>query len=173
MTARAPGWPTCTKLPANLCTIVEFDDERKKFTVTAFNPLTGRGQELIQIEADPEKEKFFTSDLSPDGTHFAYSTSPGGPIHIESLRGQPTQELRVKGYDRLGDIEWTDTNAFLISRPIQGGASLLRVDMQGNAHVLWQQHGGNGTYGRVSPDGRHLALMGWSIDANLWMMENF
>ena len=30
MTVRAPGWPMCTKLPANLCAIPEFDDERKK-----------------------------------------------------------------------------------------------------------------------------------------------
>jgi hypothetical protein len=149
---------------------MEFDDVRKQFTVTAFNPLIGRGQQLGRIDADPKKG--FTFDLSPDGTRLAYSTSPG-LIHILSLRGQPPQEFRVKGFSHLGDIEWADATALFISHTVQGGAELLRVDMEGNARVLWQQHGGSSTYGRPSPDGRHLALVGWSYDSNLWVMENF
>jgi eukaryotic-like serine/threonine-protein kinase len=173
MTARAPGLPMCTKLPTNLCTISEFDDERKKLTVTAFNPLTGRGQELARFEVDLEKEKFFNEDLSPDGTRLAYSTSRKGPIHVQSLRGLPPQEIKLKGYSNLDDIEWADAKALYVSHSLPGGAALLRVDMQGNAHVLWQQHGGSGTYGRSSPDERHLAFMGWNFDGNLWLMENF
>jgi hypothetical protein len=72
----------------------------------------------------------------------------------------------------------------------QGGSALLRVDLQGNAHVLLEQQGstapwGNGPsvpgwYGAPSapmavpsPDGRHLAIYDWKMSANMWMMENF
>jgi hypothetical protein len=35
------------------------------------------------------------------------------------------------------------------------------------------QEGGNGTYAIPSPDGRHLAIKSWTLDSNIWMMENF
>jgi hypothetical protein len=53
------------------------------------------------------------------------------------------------------------------------GSVLLGVNLRGNARVLWQQTGGGGTYGVPSPDGRHLAMWGWTVETNMWMMENF
>jgi hypothetical protein len=52
---------------------------------------------------------------------------------------------------------------------------LLHVDPEGHAEVLWQQRipGHWGTVGVPSPDGRHLALLGYTIDGNVWMLENF
>ncbi len=43
---------------------------------------------------------------------------------------------------------------------------------------MWEQKGtmGNesaGTSGIPSPDGRHLAMMGYTYNANMWMLENF
>jgi hypothetical protein len=49
----------------------------------------------------------------------------------------------------------------------------LSVDLQGNARVLWDQAGGVGTYGLPSPDGHHLAMLGWTVNSNMWMLENF
>ena len=162
----------CTKPPANLCAIVEDDEDRKQFTFTAFDPLRGRGRELVRIDSDPKK--YFNWDLSPDGTRIAYANNHEGPVHILSLRGQPSQEIKVKGWSNLQDIEWADAKALLISIGVQGGVVLLHVDMQGNAHVLWQQQGGfAGFVGKVSPDGRHLAFNGFTTNSNIWMMENF
>ena len=172
LTARPPGSPMCAKSPATLCAILESDEDHKQHIFTAFDSLKGRGRELARIDADPKE--YFTSDLSPDGTRIAYEKGREGPVHILSLRGQPPQEIKVKGWSNLGDLEWAATGkALLISNGVQGGVVLLYVDLQGNAHVLWKQHGGTATYGRPSPDGRHLALMGWTVDSNLWMMENF
>jgi hypothetical protein len=50
---------------------------------------------------------------------------------------------------------------------------LLAVDLLGHAHVLWRNHGYNLTNVRPSPDGRHLAILGSSLDSSIWMMENF
>jgi len=172
LTAHGPGYPLCTKLPANLCAIVEEDDVRQQITFTAFDPLTGRGRELARIDTD--LNKYFNSDLSPDGTRIAYANNHEGPVHILSLRGEPSQDVWVKGWNNLRDIEWADAKSLLVANHVQGGAVLLRVDMQGNAHVLWQQQGGFPAFiGRPSPDGRHLAFNGYSTNSNIWMMENF
>jgi len=59
---------------------------------------------------------------------------------------------------------------------------LLYVDLKGNAHVL-QEHKGSLSpavmggfsvpWGVPSPDGRHLAILGWTRNSNVWMMEGF
>ena len=56
-------------------------------------------------------------------------------------------------------------------------STLLYVDLQGRAHVLWDQAGeqeGNlDVYALPSPDGVDLALFGWTLNSNMWMLENF
>jgi len=51
-------------------------------------------------------------------------------------------------------------------------------DLRGNARIVWEQQGtlGNesaGTSGIPSPDGRHLAMMGFTQSANMWVIEGF
>jgi eukaryotic-like serine/threonine-protein kinase len=174
LAARSPGGVQCARPPANLCMLFEDDLDRKQYTLSSFDPLSGRGHELARIDYDVDK-KDYAIVLSPDGTRLAYTTGHESLIHVLSLRGQPLQEITVKGgWNRFEDIEWAaDCKGLFVAHGIQGGAVLLYVDLQGNAHVLWQQHGGTGTYGLPSPDGRHLALLGWTMEDNIWMMENF
>jgi len=54
-----------------------------------------------------------------------------------------------------------------------GGSTLLHVDLQGRAQVLWHQDYYPQTWGAPSPDGRHLAILGGTQDRNVWMLENF
>jgi hypothetical protein len=58
---------------------------------------------------------------------------------------------------------------------VQRDLVLLIVDLQGNARVLWHPGGGDleTTVGVPSPNGRHLATVGWSEHGNVWMIENF
>jgi Tol biopolymer transport system component len=174
LTARSPGITQCARPPANLCVLLEDDLDRKQYTVSSFDALSGRGRELARIDYGANKGDYDLV-LSPDGTRFAFTTGHEALIHILSLRGQPLQEIRVKGgWNRFEDMEWAaDSKGLFVAHSIPGGAALLYVDFQGNAHVLWQQHGGTGTYGFASPDGRHLAFFGWTIEGNVWMMENF
>jgi WD40 repeat protein len=154
--------------------LLEDDLDRKQYTVSSFDALSGRGRELARIDYGANKGDYDLV-LSPDGTRLAYTTGHEGLIHILSLRGQPLQEIRVKGgWSRIEDMEWApDCQGLFVAHGIPGGAALLYVDLQGNAHVLWQQHGGTATYAFPSPDGRHLAFFGWTIEGNVWMMENF
>jgi hypothetical protein len=97
-----------------------------------------------------------------------------GTLKVVSLRGQQPQEIRLKDWSNLQTVVWdSSATGLLVSDGIQGGAALLAVDLRGNAHVLWRNHGFNLTNVRPSPDGRHLAILGSNVDNSMWMMENF
>jgi hypothetical protein len=46
---------------------------------------------------------------------------------------------------------------------------LLRRDRGGRCVPL----GGIDAYAVPSPDGRHLAMREWTVEGNLWLLENF
>jgi len=48
-----------------------------------------------------------------------------------------------------------------------------RLTRTGIRHHYWPYRGGLATRGIPSPDGLHLAIEGWSLGSNVWMMENF
>ena len=66
-----------------------------------------------------------------------------------------------------------DGKAILVSRPTLRGFELLRLSLDGKSHILWEQRGGLGTSALPSPDGKHLAIRGWSVNSNLWSMSDF
>ena len=82
--------------------------------------------------------------------------------------------------------EWRQLERALIQRArlfqgILADLSLLEVDLQGKAYVLWEQRGDlepnnavlSAPWGLPSPDGRHLAIYAAHLSGNMWMMENF
>ena len=92
---------------------------RKQYTVSSFDALSGRGRELARIDYDADKRDYDLV-LSPDGTRLAYTTGHEGLIHILSLRGQPRQEIRVKGWTRFEDMEWAaDCKGLFVAHGIQ------------------------------------------------------
>ena len=86
----------------------------------------------------------------------------------------------------MQSVDWSaDGKRLFVSSTTPQGSALLQVALDGNAHVLWEQRGNNmpstqdgfggpsAPWGVPSPDGRHLAIYGWSLSANIWMIENF
>ena len=172
-TAKPNSLPFCARAPSHLCVVAEPTEDGKQMTFAAFDPLKGRGAELTRFDLDPNKQPF-AFDLSPDGTRLAALRSPAGPIYILSLRGLPDQEVSVKGWSNLKSLNWTsDGKGLFVStdNDVPRGAALLHVDLQGNASILWSQFLAIGI--APSPDGRHLAFSGTSLDTNIWMIENF
>jgi eukaryotic-like serine/threonine-protein kinase len=164
----------CARSSSNLCAIAEPADDYKRVIITTLDPLHGRGPELARFDIDSSESDWWV-DLSPDGTRVAAIASPTGPIYILSLRGQATQQIHVKGWSNLLSLSWAadGNNLFVFSGKLQGKA-LLRVDLQGNAHFLWEMPGAYGeALAEASPDGLHIGIYGWSINSNMWMMENF
>jgi Tol biopolymer transport system component len=157
----------CTRAPASLCV---FDEQQQGHHVfTSVDPVKGRGRELASIETEPSMT--IPWDLSPDGSQVV--TTREGRIRLLSLKSGTTTDLAVKGWDSFWEVDWSaDGDALFVSSNTPQDTTLLRVDLMGEARVLWHQKVG-GAKGVPSPDGRHLAAAGWTTDSNAWMIENF
>jgi Tol biopolymer transport system component len=166
----------CSTASAGLCVIFEITQDRKQFTITAFDPLKGRGQVLRAIENNPSKI-YDHAALSPDGSTVAVSRSGEPEIHIRllSLSGGSDRELTVHGWPNITGLNWSpDGKGFYCGSVSSQGGTLLYVDMTGNARVLWQHKGGEGPiWGVPSPDGRFLAIRVQVTNSNAWMLEGF
>jgi serine/threonine protein kinase/Tol biopolymer transport system component len=165
----------CARAPASLCAVLEASPDQKLFTLTAFDPLKGRGKVLRTIEKDPSHD--YAAALSPDGSTFAISRTREAEIHIRllSLSGGSDGEFTVKGWPNLADsLEWSPDGKglYCVSRSPQGN-TLLYVDLKGIARPLWQNKGGVGDTWAVSPDGRFLAIGSGVLTNNVWMLEGF
>jgi hypothetical protein len=76
-------------------------------------------------------------------------------------------------------LNWaSDGRGLFTASRTQESSVLLYVDLRGNTHTVWEHQGtlGNesaGTSGIPSPDGRHLAMMDFTLSGNMWAMDNF
>jgi serine/threonine protein kinase len=162
----------CARSPATLCVMSERSVDGKRLVLSVLDPLKGRGRELTRLATNPGSG--YSWDLSPDGTRIALLKAGDPAIRIVSLTGQPDHELSPKGWKAFFGPHWmADGRGLLVTTHDGNTPVLLRTDLQGNADVLWRLHGGLGTFGLCSPDGRHVAMMDWEVNSNLWMMDNF
>jgi DNA-binding winged helix-turn-helix (wHTH) protein/Tol biopolymer transport system component len=186
LTAHIYGKPACTTSSANLCVIAEPTPDRRQLIFTAFDPKQGRGGELTHFNTDPAPGARYVWDLSPDGTRIAILKYSNSRIDVLPLKGQALQPIAVKGWSSLLSLNWaSDAKSIFASSEVQKGSVLLRVSLQGDAHVVWKQSGSVAPWNRPfadpasapcgvpSPDGRRLAIYGWNMSSNMWMIENF
>ncbi len=173
LTARQYSEIRCARSPSTLCVISERSEDRKQIVFTAFDPLKGRGAELTRIDLNTEPRKFHW-DLSPNGARICFNKTAQSPIEVFSLLGHSTHTIHVKDWDNLESLDWTaDGKGFFVAIGVHGGEVLLHVGLQGNAQVLRKSQGASASFGRPSPDGRHLAIQDMRIDGNIWSLENF
>jgi eukaryotic-like serine/threonine-protein kinase len=166
----------CAAAPAILCVLYEASQDKRQLTLTAFDPLRGKGKVLRTIEKEPSTE-YFGSKLAPDGSTFAISTMYEAAIHIQllSLSGGSDREITVKGWPNGEGLDWSPGGKGLYLGSVSPQSrTLLYVDLKGNARVLWQFKGAGGSiWGIPSPDGRYLATLGSIFNSNVWMLEGF
>ena len=170
----------CAKSPASLCVLAEPTKNEKQVVVTAFDPIKGRGHELMRYDIDPlpDVEGLLPFDVSPDGTRLAVGRHTKGPIEILSLKGQLLQVIQGKELNNIRKLGWTsDGKGLFVSNHINGGEEVLHVGLHGDVKVLWtsNENGDTGDcYWSESADGRHIALYGTKQNgSNIWMIENF
>jgi hypothetical protein len=176
LTARLYGPARCARSPASLCAIAEQSTDRKQLIFTAFDPVRGRGRELTRFDIDPNAS--YGWDLSADGKRIAVTKvfTQGRRIDILSLNGQGAEVVMVKGWDIGDGVDWAadGKGLYVQCQAKQAGAALLHVDLQGNVHKLWEETTpGVPVWGIPSPDGRQLTFPHFTVDSNIWMMENF
>jgi hypothetical protein len=97
-----------------------------------------------------------------------------GKINLLSFGNESRRGISVKGWSNLDSVSWTaDGRALLASVRMLKGTTLLRTDLQGQALVLSKPEGGRATYTVRSPDGRHVALSGCTLNSNILDDGNF
>jgi serine/threonine protein kinase len=164
--------PRCARSPATLCAFAERSADRKQLVFRAFDPVKGRGRELTKSDTDAATNYHW--DLSPDGARIALLKNREGRVRILSLNGGSPQEITAKAWNTLSSVVWTaDGKGLFVSSYTKRGADMLHMDLEGNIRFLWEHPGGIEVYGVPSPDGRHLAMRGWNVESNVWLMENF
>src|SRR5262249_37430555 len=144
-----------------------------KVVVSAVDPVKGRGRELLRwhrVTADD-----CSNEISPDATQLAVIRTPRERICLYSLRRDPRHDIHLKDWHDPWELSWTaDGRGLYVTHPIQGGAALLHVDLDGNVQVVWTDHGGTTPDAPIqSPDGRHISYMRSSSEGNFWVMEGF
>lgn len=166
------GWPMCANPPASQCVIQEESQDGKVMTLTAFDPLRGRGKVIRSLPTEQGTD--VTGALSSDGNTFAISANKGSEIHVHlfSLSGGPDRQFTVKGWSNLRALNWSSDGKGLYGGSISadGIGTLLYVDLQGNARVVWQHNESiGGVWGIPSPDGRFIAIAAIVVNSNVWM----
>ena len=174
LTANGYSGHRCARAPATLCLLGEQTGDQRQLIFTAFDPIKGRGREVMRVATKPGFG--YNWDLSPDGSQLAISFPAGeNRIRLFALAGGPPHDLVVNGwYGFNSGPDWSaDPKGFYVSSLSPRGATLLYIDLNGHANALWEQIGGLRTWALPSPDGRHLAILGYTMDSNIWMLENF
>jgi Tol biopolymer transport system component len=164
----------CTNRAANFCTYSAQPTDRRSLIVTAFDPVAGKGKELLRIPTEPGA--YYTGNPSPDGSLFAYEKRDwtADQVHFIPLGGGEARTVTVKGYANLGSLDWApDSKSVFVGTWGPSGATVLHIDLIGNVQPIWHQPQPTRTWGIPSPDGLHLAMYGVSADANVWMIDNF
>ena len=168
----------CARSPATLCAFNERASDDRQLIFSAFDPMHGRGQELTRISLR-QPNRGYAWDLSREGSRLAFTQFDDREARIEilPLAGGVAREFNVKGWKGLGGLSWASDGKGLFGCAQQAvrGSTLLYVDLEGRANVLWQQKltGIALTWGTHSPDGRYLALSGYTRDNNVWLLEKF
>jgi serine/threonine protein kinase len=168
----------CTNRAANLCVFGRPSAGNNELVVAAFNPSGGPGRELVRIPVEAGSSADIGFDyswqLSPDGSQIGIVKGHGNQIRLVPLGGGPTRTMTPKGHSDLIDLSWAnDSQSMFVSTLEPGGANLLHVDLNGDTQPVWQQSQATDTWGFPSPDGRHLAILGTSSEANVWTIDNF
>jgi len=166
----------CSVGPAGFCAYGERSADRRELIVTAFNPNTGNGAELLRIPVDPNGD--YDWSPSPDGSQFGILKSDWdlNQIYLISLRTRETRVITVQGYFNLNSLNWAEDSRSIFvgaERTARSTVTLLRIGLSGSVEPLWRHYQMTSLWAIPSPDGHHLALQAETSQANAWVIENF
>ena len=167
---------------ANVCVVS--DSGTKERVMYTLDPAKGKGPELLRTGPALIPGEDGGWDLSPDGSTLAFFKADAHKedfqIQVRPLAGGAGRELDIGGWSYVGAlnvagyyIRWAADGRgwYVTTRTYAGAWTLLKVDLTGGTQLV--MHGDSGVDAMQSPDGRHVAMMGWVPASNVWMLENF
>jgi len=158
----------CARLPATICLYSIMKGNTSE--TFRFGVRSGKSADPPQI--DPS----CNWSLSPDGSQRAIvpENPKNGKIRLRSTLTGETRELAVKGWNELDSIVWSaDGKSLLVSWHHESDSALLNVALDGTVSVLLHSSNPEVLGAVPSPDGRSLAIAGFSTTRNVWQIENF
>jgi len=158
----------CARLPATICLY----SIMKGNTAETFRFGVRSGKSADPPQIDPS----CNWSLSPDGSQRAIvpENPKNGKIRLRSTLTGETRELAVKGWNELDSIVWSaDGKSLLVSWHHESDSALLNVALDGTVSVLLHSSNPEVLGAVPSPDGRSLAIAGFSTTRNVWQIENF
>lgn len=166
----------CATTPNGPCLLAEVRRAEQIVTLSRLDPVAGRGEELFRIDIGSAIRG--KPSLSPDGGRFAMiGKGKDRSIRLQdALTGEFIRDIEVDGLPGVtfNEVEWSpDGSGFYLAGESPRALSLLRVDLNGEAHVLHEDPTGHLSSVRPSPDGRHLAFEKETQDTNVWVIEDF
>ena len=168
----------CTDKTANFCVLGRPDPAKHELAISSFDPLSANQKDLLRIPLEPGTDAGVGMDyawqISPDGSWIAIAKRHGNTIRLVPLGEEQARTITVNGYSDLIDLNWAvNSRSFFVSSLGPGGATLLHVDLEGNAQPIWPQPQTTSFWGFSSPDARHLAISSESRETSAWMISNF
>jgi len=95
----------CSGASAGLCVLAE-DNHNYDLTLTAFDPLKGRGKVLRTIPTGSAAASF-ASGLSADGSTFAVAEDLEPEIRLISLSGGTDRKITVRDWPNITGLDWS------------------------------------------------------------------
>jgi Tol biopolymer transport system component len=138
--------------------------------IFVLDPMKGKGRELFRPPG-----RLSGARLSPDGKRIAMiDRGRGLRIHVLRLDGTLESEVQPEGVRFISTIDWAhDANGFYCgASDVSGRGALLLVDLKGKVRTQWQRPAQRDMWGIPSPDGKRIAVLGTTVDSNVWLMED-
>ncbi len=155
------------------CVLSELDRANSELVFTAFDPLRGRGGELVRLATDPQESPAW--DLSPDGSTVAIVDlgEPKDRIRLVDLENGSARSIAVGPSEQLSGISWgADGRSWFVTSSSLRGSAILQVRPDGKISELWRSSSLLAAP-LASPDGRNLAFSSSTYNSNAWLIENF
>ena len=163
----------CARSPATACIYSVINDAG--LTFFRFDSEGTETTPFLQIK--DELAQAYNWSLSPDGNTLAIEKGKWGGqeprIRLVSLDGGSDRWITIRGWPGLSYLDWAADSKSMWG-PTTGEKEnvLLRIDLQGNATVVWHPKGVSVGWAIPSRDGKLLALQVHSSSANVWMLEH-
>ncbi len=163
------GEYTCSTHPAGRCVLRTVQNQQ--FLFWELHPVRGKGRELARTAWSPAIVGDW--DLSPNGSQIVIPNHDprNASIRVVPLdgRGETAEKtVTIKTLRNLSGVVWAaDGRGWYVSARYPSRGLLLYVDLEGRILTNLMESM-RPSYAVPSPDGRHVAFMDWTINANVW-----
>ncbi len=173
----ALGNMQCARPPSRLCLYdVRTTSEMSFF---AFDPSTGRSEELPQLRVPDKVPYAYNWSLSPDGKTVAMAkfkvVQKDPSVSFYSVSDGSKRTVTAHAWAGISSIDFAADGRSLWSPAYtnDGKWALLNIDLQGRTRIVLEDTNMTIGWAIPAPDGHHLALWEARGNSNVWMLERF